>query len=65
LRNNGICVQGRSSGIGLYICHVLIEKYQGWMHITDRIEGHPEKGTQVSVWFPKYNQSIMHDSNQP
>ncbi len=53
-RNNGTSLKGRSTGIGLYICHALIEKYNGWMKITDRIQNQPEQGTRVLIWFPKY-----------
>ena len=55
-RNNGTSLKGRNTGIGLYICNAMIEKYHGWIKFTDRIENHPEQGTQVLVWFPKYTQ---------
>ncbi len=52
-RTKGTHLEGRSAGIGLYICHALIEKYQGWIQIADRIENQSDQGAQVSVWFPR------------
>ena len=52
-RTKGTHLEGRSAGIGLYICHALIEKYQGRIQIVDRIENQSDQGTQVSVWFPR------------
>ena len=58
-RNNGTSLKRRNSGIGLYICHAMIEKYRGWIKITDRVKNLPEQGTQVLVWFPKCTTSAM------
>ncbi len=63
IKNNGNNINGKISGIGLCICHALIEKYQGWIRIANRIEEHPEEGITVLVWFPKYNHPIMQDMN--
>ncbi len=52
-RTKGTHLEGRSAGIGLYICHALIEKYQGWIQIADRIENQSDQGAQISVWFPR------------
>jgi PAS domain S-box-containing protein len=60
-KTNGTCVRGRSAGIGLYICHTLIEKYHGWIQIIDRIKNQPDQGTNVLVWFPKHKQSSKQD----
>lgn len=49
----GTHLEERSAGIGLYICHVLIEKYKGWIQIADRIKNQSDKGTEVIVWFPR------------
>ena len=62
-KNNGPSLKGRHSGIGLYICHAMIEKYHGWIKITDRIQNHPEQGTQVLIWFPKCSNSTTFTSS--
>jgi K+-sensing histidine kinase KdpD len=54
----GSSLGNRSTGIGLYVCKVLIEKYQGWMEITDRIENQPDQGTLVKVWFPCHSRDL-------
>ncbi len=61
MKTNGTCLERRSTGIGLYICHALIEKYKGWIQITDRVKNQPDQGTQVLVWFPQYKQTHKQD----
>jgi PAS domain S-box-containing protein len=60
-KNNGACLEKRSSGIGLFICHALIEKYQGWIQITDRIKDQPDQGTQVVIWLPQHQKPLEQD----
>ena len=41
------------TGLGLYICRMLIERYGGTIRADDRVEGRPEDGTAVRFTFRK------------
>ncbi|TXT56087.1 MAG: putative Histidine kinase [Candidatus Thorarchaeota archaeon] len=43
----------RFGGVGLHQAYQIIQKYGGDISITDRIEGHPEKGVKFVVRIPK------------
>lgn len=41
--NSGVA----GTGLGLYICRTLIERYGGEIRVDDRVPGHPESGTAI------------------
>jgi PAS domain S-box-containing protein len=43
----------RFGGLGLHQSWAIVEKYGGKIEIRDRVEGEPDKGSQIWIWFPK------------
>jgi PAS domain S-box-containing protein len=41
-------------GLGLYITRILIERYDGTISVTDRVEGDPASGTTISFTLKRY-----------
>ncbi|NLA99676.1 MAG: HAMP domain-containing histidine kinase [Methanomicrobiales archaeon] len=41
------------TGLGLYICRMLIERYGGRIRVDDRVPGHPESGTAIRFTLKK------------
>lgn len=41
------------TGLGLYICRMLIERYGGRIWVDDRVPGHPESGTAIRFTLKK------------
>ncbi len=48
----------RHCGIGLQFSRNILEKYGGLIEFFDRIEGHPEQGTEVRMWIPHADMHI-------
>ncbi|MFX1369771.1 MAG: PAS domain S-box protein, partial [Promethearchaeota archaeon] len=46
-------VARRFGGLGLHQSSQILEKYEGWVQIHDRVENHPERGAEFRIWFPK------------
>jgi len=44
--------QVRGRGLGLYICKMLVERYDGSIEIEDRIPDVPESGAAIVITFP-------------
>ncbi|HOZ44133.1 MAG TPA: sensor histidine kinase [Methanoculleus sp.] len=49
-RGNG---EAAGTGLGLYICRMLIARYGGRIWVDDRVAGHPESGTAVRFTLRK------------
>jgi signal transduction histidine kinase len=45
--------QRRTLGVGLQQARHIIEKYNGYITIRDRIDGQPDKGADLVIWIPK------------
>ena len=41
------------TGLGLYICRMLIERYGGSIRVDDRVEGRPEEGVAIHFSLPR------------
>lgn len=48
----------RSTGIGLQMCNMIVQKYSGSIIMSDRIEGKPELGLRVQLWFPRHKDGL-------
>jgi signal transduction histidine kinase len=46
-------VARRFGGIGLHQSSQIIEKYDGWIQIHDRVKDQPELGAEFRLFFPK------------
>jgi signal transduction histidine kinase len=46
-------VARRFGGIGLHQSSQILEKYEGWIQVHDRIKSQPQEGAEFKLWFPK------------
>ncbi|MHA2140358.1 MAG: ATP-binding protein [Candidatus Thorarchaeota archaeon] len=43
----------RFGGIGLHQSSQILEKYEGWIQVHDRVKGQPQEGAGFRLWIPK------------